>query len=152
MSGINKAIIIGNCGKDPEIRTFQTGGQVASFSVATSESWKDKATGEKREKTEWHRISVFNEHLISIVERFVKKGTRLYVEGQIETRKWQDKSGEEKYTTEIVLRPFRGEIQILEFNKDKDGGDDKPAAKYSEAAKMNYTAPTAPDLDDDIPF
>lgn len=152
MSGINKAIIVGNCGKDPEIRTFQTGGRVASFSVATSESWKDKATGEKKERTEWHKISVFNEHLIALVERFVKKATRLYVEGQIETRKWQDQSGQDKYSTEIVLRPFRGDIQILDFHKDKDAETDKPAAKYSEAAKLNYTSQTAPDLDDDIPF
>src|SRR5271154_5866182 len=111
---VNKVIIVGNLGKDPEIRTFQTGGRVASFSIATSENWKDKATGEKKERTEWHRVSVLNDKLVEIVERYIKKGSKVYIEGQLETRKWTDKDGQEKYSTEVVLRPFRGEITMLD--------------------------------------
>jgi single-strand DNA-binding protein len=113
-SSVNKVIIIGNLGKDPEIRSFANGGRVASFSVATSESWKDKASGEKKERTEWHRISVLNDNLVGIVEKYIKKGSKVYIEGQLETRKWTDKDGAEKYTTEIVLRPFKGEITMLD--------------------------------------
>ena len=111
---VNKVILIGNLGRDPEIRAFQNGGRVASFSIATSENWKDKSTGEKKERTEWHRISVLNDKLVEVVERYVKKGSKLYIEGQLETRKWTDKDGQEKYTTEVVLRPFRGEITMLD--------------------------------------
>lgn len=116
---LNKALIIGNVGKDPEIRSMQSGDTVASFSIATSESWKDKASGERKEKTEWHRISCFNQGLNKVIEKYVKKGTKIYIEGQIETRKWTDKDGVEKYSTEIVLRPFRGELVLL-------GGKDQP--------------------------
>lgn len=117
MSSVNKVILVGSVGKDPEIRSFQNGGKVASFSVATSEGWKDKASGEKKQRTEWHRISVFNEHTISVVERFVKKGSKVYLEGQLETRKWVDKDGAEKYSTEVVLRPFKGELTLLDGPK-----------------------------------
>lgn len=114
MSGsINKAIIVGNVGQDPDVRAMQSGDKVATFSVATSESWKQKDSGEKKERTEWHRVSVWNQGLVKIVESYVKKGTKLYIEGQLETRKWQDKDGHDKYTTEIVLRPYRGEITLL---------------------------------------
>ncbi|WP_207478559.1 single-stranded DNA-binding protein [Arenibaculum pallidiluteum] len=114
MAGVNKVILVGNLGKDPEIRNLQNGGRVANFSLATSETWKDKATGERKERTEWHRVVVFNENLVGVIERFVKKGSKLYVEGQIETRKYTDNSGQERYTTEIVLRPYRGEITLLD--------------------------------------
>src|ERR1700744_4034540 len=99
---VNKVILVGNLGKDPEIRTFQNGGRVASFSIATSESWKDKSNGEKKDRTEWHRISILNENLVGVVERFLKKGAKVYIEGQLETRKWTDKDGHEKYSTEVV--------------------------------------------------
>src|ERR1700722_17620850 len=111
---VNKVILVGNLGKDPEIRTFQNGGRVASFSLATSESWKDKTSGEKKDKTEWHRVSVLNEHLVGVVERYLKKGAKVYIEGQLETRKWTDKEGQEKYSTEVVLRPYRGELTMLD--------------------------------------
>ncbi len=120
MSGsVNKVILIGNLGKDPEIRTMQSGDRVASFSVATSESWKDKSTGEKKEKTEWHRISTFNQNIVNVLEKYVRKGMKVYVEGQLETRKWTDANGVEKFSTEIVLKPFRGELVML-------GGNDAP--------------------------
>jgi len=111
---VNKVILIGNLGRDPEIRTMQNGGRVASFSVATSESWKDRTTGERREKTEWHRVAVFSDALVGIVERFLKKGSKVYVEGQLETRKWTDQGGQERYTTEVVLKQFRGELTLLD--------------------------------------
>lgn len=139
MPSINKVILIGHVGKDPEVRSFQSGGRVASFSLATSETWKDKSTGERKEKTEWHKISVLNEGILKSVESYVRKGTKLYVEGQLETRKWTDKDGHEKYTTEIVLRPFRGELKLL------DG------LPKSEGAVHN-TENTPSSLDDSIPF
>src|ERR1700729_4206938 len=114
---VNKVIIVGNLGKDPEIRSFQNGGRVASFSIATSESWKDKTTGEKKEKTEWHRVSIFSEGLIGVVERYLKKGAKVYVEGQLETRKWTDKEGKERYSTEVVLRPYASELLMLDPRK-----------------------------------
>ena len=118
MSGsVNKVIIVGNLGRDPEIRSFNNGGKVASFSVATSESWKDKATGEKKERTEWHKVSVTNEALVGVVERFLKKGAKVYIEGQLETRKWIDKEGKDQYSTEVVLRPYRGELTMLDGPK-----------------------------------
>jgi single-strand DNA-binding protein len=122
MAGVNKVILVGNLGKDPEIRTLQNGGRVANFSLATSESWKDKATGERKERTEWHRVVVFNDNLVGVIERFVKKGSKLYVEGQIETRKYTDNQGQERYTTEIVLRQYRGEITLLDSAGGGGGG------------------------------
>lgn len=143
MGSVNKVIILGNVGKDPSIRSFQNGGRVASFSVATSENWKSK-DGEKQERTQWHNISVMNDKLVDIVERYVKKGTKLYVEGQLETRKWTDKEGQEKYTTEVVIRPFRGEITLL----------DSAGSRNAEPVAQT-TAPQPEDLDDldsSIPF
>lgn len=119
---VNKVILIGNVGKDPEIRSLQNGGRVANFSLATSESWKDRASGEKREKTEWHRVVVFNDNLVGVVERFIKKGSKLYVEGALETRKWTDQSGQEKYSTEVVVKQFRGEITLLDGRGEGGGG------------------------------
>jgi single-strand DNA-binding protein len=151
---VNKVILIGNLGKDPEIRAFQNGGRVASFSVATSESWKDKSSGERKEKTEWHRISVLNENLVGIVEKYLKKGSKVYLEGQLETRKWTDKEGHEKYSTEVVLRPFRGELTMLDgrANGASAGGpsmsDDSGPSISSNGGKGS----SAPELDDEIPF
>ena len=150
---VNKVIIVGNLGKDPEVRSFQNGGRVASFSVATSESWKDKTSGEKKERTEWHRISILNESLVGIAERFLKKGSKVYIEGQLETRKWTNKEGQEQYTTEVVLRPYRGELTML----------DGPSGGRSSSPSMNDDAPafgpsvgannsSVPELDDSIPF
>jgi single-strand DNA-binding protein len=150
---VNKVILVGNLGKDPEIRSFQNGGRVASFSIATSENWKDKSTGEKKEKTEWHRISVTNEKLVEIVERYVKKGMKVYVEGQLETRKWTDKDGHEKYTTEVVLRPFRGELTMLD-GKSGGSGSSFSSNNNEEPASFGPSAGSSsvPDLNDDIPF
>jgi single-strand DNA-binding protein len=122
MSGsLNKATLIGNLGKDPEIRTFQNGGRAASFSIATSESWKDKDSGERKERTEWHRISILSEGLVTLAEKYLKKGSKVYIEGRLETRKWTDKDGQEKYTTEIVLRPYSGELLMLDGRKGELG-------------------------------
>jgi single-strand DNA-binding protein len=114
MSSVNKVILVGNLGKDPEIRSMQSGDKVASFSIATSEKWNDKASGEKKEKTEWHRISCFNQGLVKVIESYVKKGSKVYIEGQLETRKWTDKDGVEKYSTEVILRPFKSELVMLD--------------------------------------
>src|ERR1700742_2625893 len=119
---VNKVILIGNLGKDPEVRSMQSGGKVCNLSVATSESWKDKMSGERKDRTEWHRVVIFNENLISVAERFLKKGSKVYLEGQIETRKWSDQSGQEKYSTEVVLRPFRGELTMLDGRGGGGGG------------------------------
>ena len=119
---VNKVILVGNVGQDPEVRQFANGGQVCSFSLATSENWKDKNTGERREKTEWHRISIFSEGLVRVVQSYVKKGSKLYIEGQLETRKWQDQNGVDKYTTEVVLRGFGGTLTMLDSRNEGGGG------------------------------
>lgn len=141
-ASLNRAQIIGNVGKDPEIRSLQSGDKIANLSVATSESWTDKASGEKKEKTQWHNVVIFNKHLVDIVEKYVQKGSRIFVEGQIETRKWTDNNGADKYTTEIVLR-FEGKILLL------SGGGDKP--KAAPAAEKTRSAPVDA-LEDEIPF
>ena len=110
---VNKVIIVGNLGRDPEVRSFPNGGKVVNLNIATSETWRDKATGERKERTEWHRVAIFSEPLAKIAEQYLRKGSTVYIEGQLETRKWQDQSGADRYTTEIVLRPFRGELTLL---------------------------------------
>lgn len=155
---VNKVILIGNLGQDPEFRTFQNGDKVASFSIATSESWKDKTSGEKKEKTEWHRISVLNQGLVKVIESYVKKGSKLYIEGQLETRKWADASGVEKYTTEVVLRPFRGELTLLDSKGGSSGysSNDMPSNDYSSApqqqAASGGSAKAVDMMEDEIPF
>ena len=116
---VNKVIIVGNLGRDPEVRSFPAGGKVVNLNIATSENWRDKATGERKERTEWHRVAIFNEALGKIAEQYLKKGSTVYIEGQLETRKWQDQSGADRFTTEIVLRQFRGEMTLL---GGRDGG------------------------------
>ena len=116
---VNKVIIVGNLGRDPEVRSFQNGGKVVNLRIATTESWRDKSSGERKEKTEWHSVAIFNENLGKIAEQYLKKGSTVYIEGQLETRKWQDQSGADKYTTEIVLKQFRGELTLL---GGRDGG------------------------------
>jgi single-strand DNA-binding protein len=130
MSSLNKVTLIGNLGRDPEIRTTQDGTKVANLSIATSEHWKDKGSGERREKTEWHRAVLFNERLVDVAEKYLKKGSKIYLEGALQTRKWTDQSGTEKYTTEIVLQKYRGEIVMLDSKSGEAapdaGGDDIP--------------------------
>ena len=116
---VNKVILIGNLGRDPEVRTFQNGGKVCNLRIATSDTWKDRNTGERREKTEWHSVAIFNENLARLAEQYLRKGSKVYVEGKLETRKWQDQSGQDRYSTEVVLRPFSGELTFLDS---RDGG------------------------------
>lgn len=111
---VNKVILIGNLGKDPETRTFPNGGKVVSLNIATSETWKDKASGERKERTEWHSVAVFNDGLAKIAEQYLRKGSKVYIEGQLETRKWQDQAGNDRYTTEVVLRPYSGALTLLD--------------------------------------
>jgi single-strand DNA-binding protein len=138
---INKVILIGNLGKDPDIRFMPDGSRIASFSLATSEFWKDKNTGERKERTEWHRISIFNEKLAEITEKYIRKGTKLYIEGQLQTRKWTDQSGAERYTTEVILGKFRGELALLS-SKNEDG----------DFGARSDESPADIPIDDDIPF
>ena len=119
---VNKVILIGNLGRDPEVRTFANGGKVCNLRIATSETWRDKNTGERRERTEWHSVAIFNEALANNAERFLRKGSKVYVEGQLETRKWQDQSGQDRYTTEVTIRPFRGELTFLDPAGGQGGG------------------------------
>ena len=116
---VNKVIIIGNLGQDPEVRSFPSGGKVCNFSIATSENWKDRNTGERREKTEWHRVSITSEPLVRVAEQYLRKGSKVYLEGQLETRKWQDQSGEDRYTTEVIIRPISGKLQGLSRNSNQ---------------------------------
>ncbi len=152
---VNKVILVGNVGKDPETRTFNNGGKVCNFSLATSETWRDKQSGERRENTQWHNIAIFNENLVKVVENYVKKGSKLYIEGQLQTRKWQDRDGNDRYTTEVVLQRFRGELVLLDsrnggggggggYNMDQGGGS--RSASTMEGPKEDF------DLDDEIPF
>ena len=142
---VNKVILVGNLGRDPEIRSMQNGSRVANLSLATSETWKDRNSGERRERTEWHRVVVFNENIVRVCENYLKKGSKVYLEGQIETRKWQDQGGQDRYTTEIVLRPYRGELTMLDG---RGGGDQAP----SGGGGFSAGPPASEPLDDDIPF
>ena len=122
--GINKVIIVGNLGKDPEVRTFANGGKVCNFSVATSESWKDKQTGERKEKTEWHNISIYNEGLAGVAEKYLRKGSKVYLEGKLQTRKWQDQSGNDRYSTDVVLQGFDAKMEMLDSKPGGGGSSD----------------------------
>ena len=119
---VNKVILIGNLGADPEVRTFPNGGKVCSLRLATSESWKDRNTGERRERTEWHKVEIYSEPLARVAEQYLRKGSKVYVEGQLETRKWQDQSGQDRYTTEVALRPYRSELTMLDGRNSGGGG------------------------------
>jgi single-strand DNA-binding protein len=121
---VNKVILVGNLGRDPEVRTFQNGSKVVNLRIATSETWRDKSTGERKEKTEWHSVAIFNEGLAKIAEQYLRKGSTVYIEGQLETRKWQDQSGADKYTTEVVVKAFRGELTLLGGRPSDDSGND----------------------------
>jgi single-strand DNA-binding protein len=146
---VNKVMIVGRVGQTPEIRRANDGGMIASLSLATSEKWRNKATGERKESTQWHRVVVFNEQLAKVVESYVRKGSRLYVEGALQNRKWTDKDGVERAVTEIVLQKFRGEIQLLDG---KDDGDDAPPARERPNGLPTRPAASGVDLDDAIPF
>mgnify|MGYP001201571217 CR=1 FL=1 len=149
---VNKVIIMGNLGKDPEIRNFPNGGKICNFSVATSETWRDRNSGEKQERTQWHNISILSEPLVNIAERFLKKGSKVYLEGQLETRKWQDNSGADRYSTEIVLRPYKGEITLLDNKVDNNfTNESNTDTKINQTTETN-TSLTAEDFDDEIPF
>jgi single-strand DNA-binding protein len=128
---VNKVILVGNLGRDPEVRSFPNGGKVVNLRIATSETWRDKASGERKEKTEWHSVAIFNENIAKIAEQYLRKGSTVYIEGQLETRKWQDQSGADRYTTEIVLRQFRGELTLL---GGRDGGGSGGGGNYDDGA------------------
>ena len=151
---INKVILVGNLGADPEIRTLNSGDRVANLRIATSETWRDRTSGERKERTEWHRVVIFNDNLVKVAENYLKKGSKVYIEGAIQTRKWQDQSGQDKYSTEIVLQKFRGELTMLD-GRGGEGGDEEYAGAgggfqraQPSGPKESFTA----DLDDEIPF
>jgi len=153
---VNKVILVGNLGKDPEIRNTQDGREIASFSIATSESWKDKNSGERKEKTEWHNIVIFNPNLVTVVKNYVKKGSKLYIEGALQTRKWTDKEGKDRYSTEVVLQGFNGSLTMLD-GKPSGGsseGYSQPSSSYNQSAPSPSMAskPASELMDDEIPF
>lgn len=174
MAGVNKVIIVGNLGRDPEVRSFPNGGKVVNLRIATSETWRDKASGERKERTEWHSVAIFNEALGKIAEQYLRKGSTVYIEGQLETRKWQDQSGADRYTTEVVLRQYRGELTLLGGRGDgggaggggggyedrggyEDMGGGAPAASSGGGYGRSGAGGSAggggrSDMDDEIPF
>jgi len=159
---VNKVILIGNLGRDPEVRTFQNGGKVCNLRIATSENWKDKATGERREKTEWHSVSIFSEPLARIAEQYLRKGSKVYIEGKLQTRKWQDQSGADRYSTEVVLQGYDGTLTMLDGRNDGGnggGGGSMGGGNYGGGQEDRFSGPSEPqqmgnnsDFDDEIPF
>ena len=150
---VNKVILVGNLGRDPEVRNTQNGDPIVNMSLATSESWKDRTTGERRERTEWHRVVIFNENLGRIAQQYLRKGSKVYIEGQLQTRKWQDQSGQEKYSTEVVLQRFRGELTMLDSRADSSGGfGDSGSGGFSDSTGGDFGGGSGGDLDDEIPF
>lgn len=147
MAGVNKVILVGNLGADPEVRQTQDGMPIVNLRLATSEQWRDRASGERRERTEWHRVVIFNENLAKVAQQYLRKGSKIYIEGQLQTRKWTDQSGQERYTTEVVLGRFRGELQML----DSRGGGE-PAYAGAGGDFGADLPPARADLDDEIPF
>ncbi|RJL05934.1 single-stranded DNA-binding protein [Paracoccus aestuarii] len=159
---VNKVILIGNLGQDPEVRSFQNGGKVVNLRIATSETWKDRNTGERQERTQWHTVAIFSEPLGKVAEQYLKKGSKVYIEGQLETRKWQDQSGADRYSTEVVLRPFRSELTLLDgrsggqgggMGGGRDGGYDDYNQGGGGSSSRGGGAPAGrADYDDEIPF
>jgi single-strand DNA-binding protein len=166
---VNKVILVGNLGKDPEVRTTQNGSKVVNLTLATSENWTDKASGERKERTEWHRVVIFNDRIGEVAERYLRKGRKVYVEGALQTRKWTDQGGQERYTTEVVLGQFRGELVLIDSQRGEEGGTgegggggyqqrapaQRPAAVAGAARGAGapaWEAPKGGDLDDEIPF
>lgn len=157
MAGVNKVILVGNLGKDPVVRATNDGSKIVSFSLATSESWRDKASGERKEKTEWHNIVIFNENIGKVAEQYLRKGSKVFVEGQMQTRKWTDKDNQEKYTTEVVIGRFKGELTLLDSRG--EGGGGSGGGEYgggssggSRSAGGGTPVSRDADFDDDIPF
>jgi len=165
---VNKVILVGNLGRDPEVRSFPNGGKVCNLRIATSETWRDRNSGERKERTEWHSVAIFNENLAKIAEQYLKKGSKVYIEGQLETRKWQDQSGQDRYTTEVVLRQFRGELTLLDGRDGGQGGGGGYGGGYDDGGSSGGGhgggnqgggfgggqggGGGRPDLDDEIPF
>ena len=149
---VNKVILVGNLGRDPEVRTTQQGGELCNLSVATSETWRDKGTGERRERTEWHRVVIFNENLVKVAKEYLQKGRKVYIEGQLQTRKWQDQSGQDRYSTEVVLQRFRGDLQILDGRSQGGGGSQIDGGGYDSLPDEGGRSMPPSDLDDEIPF
>lgn len=156
---LNKVMLIGNLGRDPEVRSFPNGGKVVNLRIATSETWKDKATGERKEKTEWHSVAIFNEALAGIAEKYLQKGTKVYLEGQLETRKWQDQSGADRYSTEVVLRPYNGTMTILSGGvgqgEDRGGSSGGSGGRDPDGGGRGQGGgggSRSQDMDDEIPF
>ncbi|ARC89248.1 single-stranded DNA-binding protein [Rhodovulum sp. MB263] len=160
---VNKVILIGNLGRDPEVRSFPSGGKVCNLRIATSETWKDRNTGERRERTEWHTVAIYSEPLVRVAEQYLRKGSKIYVEGQLETRKWQDQSGQDRYSTEVALRPYRSELTMLD-GRDGGGGGGRGGDYGGGSGGGGYDQgggrggdyggqqPSAGDFDDEIPF
>lgn len=164
-SSVNKVILVGNLGKDPEVRNSPDGSKIITFSIATSETWKDKMTGERKDKTEWHRVVVFNDKLGEVAERYLRKGSKVYIEGQLQTRKWTDQQGIERYTTEAVLGKYRGELTLLDSKGNSENGDyssDHSSFDTSPLGSSSSSAPSDPfasssnqsfdNLNDEVPF
>lgn len=162
---VNKVILIGNLGRDPEVRSFPNGGKVCNLRIATSENWKDRNTGERREKTEWHSVAIFSEPLVRVAEQYLRKGSKIYIEGQLETRKWQDQSGQDRYSTEVVLRPYTSTLTMLDGRGDNaGGGGDYGGGSSGGGYDQGYDSGPGPadpygggsrpsnDMDDEIPF
>jgi len=161
---VNKVILIGNLGRDPEVRTFQNGGKVCNLRIATSENWKDRNTGERRERTEWHRVAIFSEPLVRVAEQYLRKGSKVYIEGQLETRKWQDQSGQDRYSTEIVLQSFDAKLLMLDPPQNRAQGNTDTGARahgdYGQAPEGHGSSSGygsggrggSRDIDDEIPF
>ena len=158
---VNKVILVGNLGADPEVRTFQNGGKVVNLRIATSETWKDRNSGERQERTQWHSVAIFSEPLARVAEQYLRKGSKVYVEGQLETRKWQDQNGQDRYTTEVTLRPFRSELHMLDGRGEGGGAGRSSGGSGPSGGYDNYDGPSgdkAPsgggrsDYDDEIPF
>ncbi|NVO23725.1 single-stranded DNA-binding protein [Donghicola sp. C2-DW-16] len=167
---VNKVILVGNLGRDPEVRSFQNGGKVANLRIATSETWRDRASGERKERTEWHTVAIFSEPLVKLAEQYLRKGSKVYIEGQLETRKWQDQSGQDRYSTEVVLRPYRGELTMLDGRNeggqgggggygggqgggyDRGGYDDRGPSDMGGGYGGGQGGGGSRDLDDEIPF
>ncbi len=164
---VNKVILIGNLGRDPEVRTFQNGGKVCNLRIATSETWKDRNTGERKERTEWHSVAIFSEPLARVAEQYLRKGSKVYLEGQLETRKWQDQSGQDRYSTEVVLRPYTSTLTMLDGRGEGGGGgnvgggggggqmgyDDRDSGYGGGGGGSSQPSPApSRDLDDEIPF
>lgn len=149
---VNKVILVGNLGRDPEVRRLSNGEPVVNLNIATSESWKDKASGERKEKTEWHRVVIFNENLARVAEQYLKKGSKVYLEGQLQTRKWTDQSGAEKYSTEIVLQKFKGELTIIDGGNSSSSNDDMGPSERAYRQEDAQDKRMAGAIDDEVPF